>query len=63
MSTEQRIEILSQEYHRCQTDPLYAEPEKYCIILDLIYDELDRLMDLNSQFKMQELINRFGEVN
>jgi len=60
MSTEQRIEILSAEYIRCLNDPLYSEPEKYCIVLDLIYDELERLGF--ESMKIQKLTESFGEV-
>lgn len=43
ITKKQRVETLIKEYQRAVIDPIYDEPERYCLILDLIADELERL--------------------
>lgn len=43
ITKKQRIETLISEYKRAVIEPIYDEPERYCIVLDLIADELERL--------------------
>lgn len=35
------LEILEAEYQRLLNDPLFDEPEKYVIILDLVMDRIE----------------------
>lgn len=37
-----RIEILQAEYTRAVMNPVFDEPEKYCVLLDLIQDAIDK---------------------
>lgn len=37
-----RLEILRAEYKRAIEHPLFDNPAEYCIILDLIEDEIER---------------------
>jgi hypothetical protein len=43
LTKKQKIDALIQEYQRAVTDPVHDEPAKYCLVLDLIADELERL--------------------
>jgi hypothetical protein len=43
MRKEKRIEILRAEYARAVMNPLFDNPADYCILLDLIQDEIERL--------------------
>ena len=37
-----RMDILQAEYARTFMQPLFDEPEKYCVLLDLIQDAIDK---------------------
>ena len=37
------LEILRAEYQRCLETPLFDDPKKYVVILDLIQDRIDEL--------------------
>jgi hypothetical protein len=37
-----RLEILEAEYKRALENPLFDNPAEYCVLLDLIKDEIDR---------------------
>ena len=37
-----RLIILRDEYHRAITNPLFDEPEKYSVLLDVIQDAIDK---------------------
>ena len=37
-----RLIILRDEYHRAITNPLFDEPENYCVLLDVIQDAIDK---------------------
>lgn len=43
LTKKQTIETLIAEYQRAVTDPVYDDPARYCLVLDLIADELERL--------------------
>lgn len=36
-----RLEILEAEYKRALEDPLFDDPAQYCVLLDLIQNEID----------------------
>jgi len=38
-----RIDILKAEYKVAKDDPTFDAPSYYCILLDLIQDEIERL--------------------
>ena len=37
-----RLIILRDEFHRAVTNPLFDEPEKYSVLLDVIQDAIDK---------------------
>jgi len=37
-----RLEILEAEYERALENPLFDNPAYYCVLLDLIKDEIER---------------------
>jgi hypothetical protein len=37
-----RLEILRAEYQRAYSQPLFDKPSEYCVILDLIMDEIEK---------------------
>jgi hypothetical protein len=37
-----KLSILEAEYTRALNEPLFDDPEKYCVLLDLIQDEIER---------------------
>jgi len=37
-----RMAILQAEYARALMNPLFNEPNKYCVLLDLIQDAIDK---------------------
>jgi len=37
-----KMAILQAEYARAFMQPLFNEPEKYCVLLDLIQDAIDK---------------------
>ena len=39
--SDSRMAILQAEYARAFMTPLFNEPERYCILLDLIQDAID----------------------
>ena len=41
MQTFSRMTILQAEYARAVMQPVFNEPEKYCILLDIIQDAID----------------------
>jgi hypothetical protein len=43
LTKKQQIDALIQEYQRAVTDPVHDDPARYCLVLDLIADELERL--------------------
>ena len=43
LTKEQKIETLMLEYMRAVNEPFFNEPARYCLILDLLADELERL--------------------
>jgi hypothetical protein len=55
VSNKEKIQALVQEYQRAVTDPVHDEPALYCLILDLLADELERLG--LSQEKLKKLID------
>ena len=44
------LEILEQEYLRALNDPLFDEPEKYSVLLDLISDRIEDIKGLYANF-------------
>jgi hypothetical protein len=38
----ERLEILEAEYKRALENPFFDNPAEYCVLLDLIKDEIDR---------------------
>jgi hypothetical protein len=43
LTKEEIIQALMLEYMRAVNEPFFNEPARYCLILDLIADELERL--------------------
>jgi len=41
MSAE--LEILREEYWHARNNPLFDDPKKYCVLLDLIQDRIEEL--------------------
>lgn len=39
------LEVLRQEYKRAQENPLFDDPEDYCILLDLIDQRMQEIQD------------------
>ena len=37
------LEILREEYWHARSNPLFDDPKKYCVILDLIIDRIEQL--------------------
>ena len=37
-----RLEVLQAEYKRALENPLFDNPAEYCVLLDLIKEEIDR---------------------
>jgi len=37
------LEILREEYWRARSNPLFDDPKKYCVLLDLIQDRIEEL--------------------
>ena len=37
------LEILREEYWHARTNPLFDDPKKYCVILDLITNRIEEL--------------------
>lgn len=37
------LEILREEYWHARTHPLFDDPKKYCVILDLIINRIEEL--------------------
>jgi hypothetical protein len=44
------LEILRAEWKRAQEFPLFDDPEKYCILLDLIQNRIDDIENLYANF-------------
>jgi hypothetical protein len=42
MAKLDRLIILRDEFHRALTNPLFDEPENYCVLLDVIQDAIDK---------------------
>ena len=40
------LEILQFEYQHAIDEPLFNEPEMYCVLLDLIKDKIDELEEV-----------------
>lgn len=38
-----RVDILKAEYKRAINDPIFDNPADYCVLLNLIADELEKL--------------------
>jgi hypothetical protein len=43
-----RMAILQAEYARAVMKPLFNEPEKYCILLDIIQDAIDEQREIEA---------------
>ena len=37
------LEILREEYWHARSNPLFDDPKKYCVLLDLIQDRIEEL--------------------
>ena len=44
------LEILEAEYQRALNDPLFDDPEKYSILLDLISDRIENIKERYANF-------------
>jgi hypothetical protein len=44
------LEILRAEYEHAQKNPLFDDPAKYCILLDLIQNRIDDIENLYINF-------------
>ena len=44
------LEILRAEYERAQKTPLFDDPAKYCVFLDLIQNRIDEIENLYANF-------------
>jgi len=44
------LEILEAEYLRLLNDPLFDDPEKYSIILDLVMDRIENIKERYANF-------------
>jgi hypothetical protein len=44
------LEILEAEYQRALNDPLFDEPEKYSVLLDLITDRIEEIKGRYANF-------------
>jgi len=44
------LEILRAEYQRALESPLFDEPERYCVLLDLIQARIDDIENLYANF-------------
>jgi hypothetical protein len=40
-----KLEILKAEWLHARENPLFDEPENYCVLLDLIQDKIDELLE------------------
>ena len=43
-----KMAILQAEYARALMQPLFNEPEKYCILLDIIQDAIDEQREIEA---------------
>jgi hypothetical protein len=44
------LEILEQEYLRALNEPLFDEPEKYSVLLDLLSDRIEEIKGRYANF-------------
>lgn len=44
------LEILRAEWQRAQESPLFDDPERYCVLLDLIQARIDDIENLYANF-------------
>jgi hypothetical protein len=44
------LEILRAEYERAQKTPLFDDPAKYCVLLDLIQNRIDEIEERYANF-------------
>ena len=44
------LEILRAEYEHAQKNPLFDDPAKYCILLDLIQNRIDEIEERYANF-------------
>ena len=43
------LEILREEYWRARANPLFDDPKKYCVLLDLIIERIELLENKESE--------------
>ena len=46
LSRSEVLDALAKEYERAISDPVHDDPARYCLVLDLITDEIERLNGL-----------------
>ena len=46
--SDSRMTILQAEFSRAVMNPLFNEPEKYCILLDVIQDAIDKEREIEA---------------